>query len=241
MALTVLITGASRGLGLEFVRQYAADRWSVIACCRAPEKAAALREIAKNSQNVKIEMLDVDHDKDIRVLAAKLKGTAIDLLINCAGIYSGDARRDPEKEDPTQTFGSLDSAGWAKVLRTNAIAPVMVAEAFRDNIAATEKGKIVMISSIMGSIDHVCRSGDIAYRSSKAALNAAMKSVAMDLKDKGIVVISLHPGWVRTDMGGKTADISVEESVSNMRKTINGLKMDKSGTFLTHDGKALAW
>lgn len=240
--LTVLVTGASRGLGLEFVRQYAAEGCSVIACCREPQKAEALKALAKAHSAVTIEMLDVTDDKDIAVLSSKLKGKAIDVLINCAGLFSGaNPRATAQDADPTQSFGSIDSEAWMKILRTNTVAPVMVAQAFRKNLSLAENGKLVMISSRMGSAQHIKREGDIAYRSSKAALNAAAKSLSFNLKDERTLVACFHPGWVRTDMGGPTADISPEQSVSGMRHTIALLTRERSGRFFTYDGQEIPW
>ena len=239
---TVFITGASRGLGLEFVRQYAAGGANVIACCRAPEKAQALHNLAKANSNIVIEKLDVTDDANIAALAAKLKDTAIDLLINCAGISTGiESHVTGASDDKAQIFGSLDSEAWMKVLRTNTIAPMMVSEAFQRNLSQKTGSKLIMISSRMGSIDHIYRESGIAYRSSKAALNASMKSISFSLKGQETIVVSFHPGWVRTDMGGKEADLSPEESVSNMKRVISGLKPENSGQFLNYDGQIIPW
>jgi NAD(P)-dependent dehydrogenase (short-subunit alcohol dehydrogenase family) len=239
---TVLITGASRGLGFEFARQYAADKWNVIACCRAPKKALALQALSKSNPAVQIETLDVTDDKNIATLAAKLKDKALDLLINCAGILSDKGPHiTAENDNRTQSFGSIDSAEWMNVLRTNTVAPVMVSEAFQKNLSLNGEGKLIAISSRMGSIGHMNRAGDIAYRSSKAALNAAMKSVSMSLKDQDIIVASFHPGWVKTDMGGKSADLTPEQSVANMRRAIANLKPENSGQFINHDGQLIPW
>ncbi len=239
---TVLITGASRGLGLEFVRQYAADGANVIACCRAPSSAEALQALAKANPLIVIEKLNVTDDANISALAEKLKDTAIDLLINCAGIYSGAGPHvSAESDDKTQSLGSINSAHWMKVLRTNTIAPIMVAEAFQKNLSRKAGSKLIMISSRMGSIDHISREGDIAYRSSKAALNAAMKSVSISLKNQKSIVACLHPGWVKTDMGGKGADLTPKQSVTQMRGVISSLKQENSGQFLNFNGQNIPW
>jgi NAD(P)-dependent dehydrogenase (short-subunit alcohol dehydrogenase family) len=239
---TVFITGASRGLGFEFVRQYAADKWNVIACCREPSSAEKLQALAKTNPAVRIEKLDVTDDENIAALADKFKDTAIDLLISNAGIFSGAGPHiNAMSGDKTQDFGSLDSQAWMKVLRTNTIAPMMVAQAFQHNLSLRQGSKLVMISSRMGSIGSLSRETGIAYRTSKAALNAAMKSASIDLKDQGTIVISFHPGWVQTDMGGKEANLTPEESVASMRRTIANLKPENSGQFLTYDGQILPW
>ncbi|MFA5041663.1 MAG: SDR family oxidoreductase [Bdellovibrionales bacterium] len=239
---TVLVTGANRGLGFEFTRQYAAEGWTVIACCRTPSKADALQSLAKANSSVRIEKLDVDDDKNILALAKKLETVAIDVLINCAGIFSGAGPNVPSTSgDETQRFGSLDSAAWIKVLRTNTIGPVMVAQAFQNHLMKGKGHKLIMISSSMGSIERMDSEGDIAYRTSKAALNAAARNISLSLLDKDITVVCLHPGWVRTDMGGEGADLTPEDSVSSMRRTIAGLKPQDTGHFFTYDVQVLPW
>jgi NAD(P)-dependent dehydrogenase (short-subunit alcohol dehydrogenase family) len=239
---TVLVTGANRGLGFEFAKQYAVDKWNVIACCRTSDKADKLQVLAQTNPDVRIEKLDIADDSSIAALADKLKGTPIDLLINNAGIYSGAGQRmTAESRDKSQGFGSLDSAAWMKALRVNAVAPIMVAQGFRKNLASGKGRKLVMISSRMGSIEQISRGGDIAYRTSKAALNAAMKSISFDLRDHKITVVSFHPGWVQTDMGGKSADLTPEQSVTHIRQTIATLQPQNSGRFLNYDGKPLPW
>lgn len=244
MTKTVLVTGANRGLGLEFARQYAADGWNVIACCRAPDKAETLQTLAKRYPAVRLETLDTVDDASIKALAAKLKDAAIDVLINNAGIFSGTGRRGvdfpDDGGDSSQSFGSLDSAAWAKVLRTNTIAPLMVAESFAPLVARSEDKKIINITSRMGSIAEM-GNGDIAYRSSKAALNAAMRAMLNDLTRQGIATANLHPGWVKTDMGGRRALLEPEQSVSGMRRVIAGLSLNNSGQFLNYDGKVIPW
>jgi NAD(P)-dependent dehydrogenase (short-subunit alcohol dehydrogenase family) len=235
---TVLIAGASRGLGLEFVRQYAADGWKVFSCCRSPENATALQAVAQANKAIQIEKLDVTDDASLAALAKKLEGMALDLLINSAGIFSSRPGLSASDEDETQLFGSIDSEGWMKVLRTNTIAPIMVAQAFRRNLVG---GKIAILSSRMGSIGKIRRVGDIAYRSSKAGLNAAVKSISFDLKNQNAIVAALHPGFVKTDTGGSRAEISPEESVTAMRKIIASLQAENSGQFFNYDGQILPW
>jgi len=220
----VLVTGANRGIGLEFVRQYAADGWQVIACCRRPDEAEALKKI---KGDVSIEALDVTDDGQIARLATRLKGQPIDLLINNAGIYGSNSR--------------VDKKDWLDVLRVNTIAPYRLAERFAANVARSEGRSIVSITSMMGSIAENDSGGVPMYRSSKAALNMAMKSLSIDLKDRGISVVVLHPGWVRTDMGGRSAPLAVQDSVASLRKTIGKLKPSDSGKFLNYDGRPVPW
>jgi NAD(P)-dependent dehydrogenase (short-subunit alcohol dehydrogenase family) len=225
---TVLITGASRGIGLEFVRHYAAQGWKVLAACRNPAQAAELNRLGGD---VSLFALDVDDDTSIGQLAERLKGVPIDLLINNAGI-SGRA---------AGTLGSLDSAAFMQVLRTNTVAPLKVAEAFVDNVAASGQRKVVAITSRLGSIALNDGGGTYAYRASKAALNAAWKSLSIDLKGRKITCAVFHPGWVQTDMGGKGAPVLPRDSVAGMAKVIAGLTPADTGRFFNYDGAPLAW
>ena len=225
---SVLITGANRGLGLEFTRQYAADGWRVFAACRDP---AGARDLAAVEGDVSAETLDVDDGPQVAALANKLSGQPIDVLINHAGIYG--------PKDVTRDTVVYDA--WGQVFRTNAMSPLAVSAAFAANVAQGGQKKIITLSSIMGSIAENDSSGDFIYRSSKAAVNAVMKSLAGDLKSEGITVAVLHPGWVRTDMGGPEGAIEAPESVTGMRAVIAGLKESDSGRFLNYDGTEIPW
>ena len=225
---SVLITGASRGLGLEFTRQYAADGWRVFAACRDP---AGAKDLAAVEGDVSAETLDVDDPSQVAALAKKLSGQPIDVLINNAGIYGPkDLTRD-----------TIDYDAWGQVFRTNAMSPLAVSAAFAANVAQGGQKKIITLSSIMGSIAENDSSGDFIYRSSKAAVNAVMKSLAGDLKSEGITVTVVHPGWVLTDMGGPEAAIDATESVTGMRAVIAGLKESDSGRFFNNDGTEIPW
>ena len=225
---TVLITGASRGLGLEFTRQYAAEGWRVIATCRQPKAAKALAAI---KGDVRIRTLDVTDQAQARSLARALKGEAVDLLFNNAGIYG------PRKE----TFGQVDTEAWHQVFHINVMGPMMISEAFADHVARSERKTIIALTSMMGSIAENQSGGSYVYRSSKAALNMVMKGLSLSLKSRKISVVVLHPGWVRTDMGGASAHLSVEESVTAMRRVIAGLKPADSGRFFNYDGREIPW
>src|SRR5262245_39652977 len=224
---TVLITGASRGIGLEFVRQYAADGWRVHAACRNPGKAAALKDI---KGDVRVHALDVTDEGQIAALAKSLAGEPIDILINNAGIYG---TRD--------SFGKTDVDGWMSTLRTNTIAPVRVAEAFVGHLERGQRKLIVNITSRMGSIAENTSGASYAYRSSKAALNMAAKSLSIDLRGRGITVVVFHPGWVQTDMGGSGAPVKPADSVNGMREKIASLTAADTGGFFNFSGQPIAW
>ncbi|MCK5274623.1 MAG: SDR family oxidoreductase [Alphaproteobacteria bacterium] len=219
---TVLITGASRGIGREFARQYEAGGWRVIATCRDPSKYDLEGEVYR---------LDVTDPDSVAALHRELKGEAIDLLINNAGIYG------PRGLE----FGSLDYDSWEEVLRTNVLGPMRVAEAIIDQVAASEKKKMVFISSKVGSIADNSSGGSYIYRSSKTALNMAVKSLSLDLSGKEVICLMLHPGWVQTDMGGASALIDAATSVAGMRAVIDRAGAADSGRFFNYDGNELPW
>ncbi len=230
---TVLITGANRGIGLEFVKQYGSDQWRVIACCRNPQKADALQSLVKINPTIQIEALDVSLDQNISDLAHKLKDIPLDLLVNNAGIS--------ERGDLRRNIGTMVSETWMETFRVNAVAPIMVTQAFLPHLKQGQVKKVAMISSIRGSLENTGNDGTMAYRSSKAALNMAMRSASFTLKSEGIVFVSLHPGWVKTDMGGNAASLTPQQSVMAMRHTIAELGYEKSGQFLNYDGTSLPW
>jgi len=224
----VLITGAGRGIGLEFARQYAETGWQVHATCREPKSASELLTLPGE---VTVHKLDVTHPKQIGHLQRELEGVPIDLLINNAGVIGPRER----------SFGDLDYDAWESVLRVNTLAPIRIAEAFLDNILASERKLIVSLTSIYGSIGSNNSGGSYVYRSSKAALNAAMRSLAIDLRDEGATVVVFHPGWVRTDMGGPNATLTPQDSVASMRALIDLLKPSQSGHFYGYDGAEIPW
>lgn len=223
---SVLITGANRGLGLEFGRQYAAERWQVIATCRRPAEAAALKALGTN---VAVHGLDVAHFAAVAALSRALANATIDVLIANAGIGFPD----------DMTPASVDEEGWTRALRVNTMAPLALAGAFRAQVARSRERKMVAISSYLGSIGGNSDGGAYIYRSSKAALNAVWRSLAIDYPD--LVTAVLSPGWVRTDMGGSAAPLSPEESVKGMRRVIAGLSQADSGSFINYEGKSVPW
>ena len=235
---TALITGASRGLGLEFTRQYAADGWRVFAACRDPGTAAALRDIEAGAEGrVQVHALDVTDHARIDALAKELAGEAIDLLLNNAGVM----------EPHDITFGNIDYEMWADVFETNLLAPAHMAEAFVEHVARSERKLMVTLSSGLGSIT-INRPGErlapgnlYMYRTSKAAVNMVMRGLSFDLKDRGITAVVVSPGHVRTDMGGPQAGLAPEESIASVRNVIGGLSIADSGKFIFYNGDEHPW
>lgn len=230
---TTLITGANRGIGLEYVRQYAQDGWQVIACCRQPAKAEDLNPLASQyPDHIRIYALDVADHQQIDQLSRSLANETIDLLINNAGVY-------PPSDDGG--FGSIDYTAWAHTFQINTMAPLKMAEAFINQISNSNLKTIATITSKMGSIADNQRGGSYIYRSSKAAVNIVAKSLAIDLKPRGIISVLLHPGWVKTEMGGPDALISTEQSVTGMRRVLRGMTLADSGKFFAYDGQTIPW
>jgi NAD(P)-dependent dehydrogenase (short-subunit alcohol dehydrogenase family) len=238
---TVMITGAGRGLGLELVRQYAADGWDVIACARNPAVPALLElQATEPSGRVDVRALDVTDHSAVDALARALQGRALDVLVNSAGTMG--ARSFAREGLASGRFGESDFGDWEQVYRINVIAPMKMAEAFVEHVAASAQRRIVSLTSILGSIGGNTLGGLYGYRASKAALNAVMRTMAIDLlRSHGIIAIPLHPGWVRTDMGGPKADIEAPESARGIRAVIAGLTPEKAGRFWMYDGRELPW
>lgn len=229
---TLLITGANRGLGLEFVKQYAAEGWNVLACCRNPAEATELQRIADASPGrVTLYALDVAELGMIDTLAQQLRGTPIDLLINNAGIY-------PDRQGG---FGSTDYDAWILAFIVNTMAPLKMAEAFISNLELGQGKTIATVGSKMGSVADNTSGGAYLYRSSKSAANSVVKSLAHDLARRGIRAVILHPGWVKTDMGGPSALIDAKTSIAGMRRTLEQLTDADSGCFLGFDGTHIPW
>ena len=228
---TVLVTGANRGIGLEFVRQYAADGAEVIACCRDPASAKALQALADApGGRVRLMQLDVASAADLAALKTALAGQPIDIVINNAGI-SGPRR---------QSSHDIDLEGWLETFRVNTVAPVAVSQALHANLKAGAGKKLAAITSGLGST--AGNSGQrYAYRSSKAALNNAMVGLSRDWAGDGITVGIFHPGWVSTDMGGASAPVTPEASVKGLRQRIAELGPANSGAYRDYAGHEIAW
>jgi len=229
---TTLITGANRGIGLELARQYADEGWNVHAGCRRPEEANELLAVARDHPDrVRVHPLDVTDADRIGELAGELRGEAIDVLLNNAG------RHGERDRGPTE----VDHDVWMDAMRVNAMAPLRVTGAFLPHVAASGQRRIVVVTSLMGSIGANEDGDNYVYRSSKAAANAVARSLAIDLAPRGILVLAMHPGWVRTDMGGPEAPYGVEESARGMRAVIAAMTPETSGTFLDFRGQPIPW
>jgi NAD(P)-dependent dehydrogenase (short-subunit alcohol dehydrogenase family) len=235
---TALITGANRGLGYEFARQYLGDAWHVIAACRRPGEAEALTGLGKQFPRLQTVAIDVRDHAMIDKAAEQFRDQPIDVLVNNAGVFGPS---DAGDGDQGQSFGHIDYDAWAEVLRVNTIAPMKMAEAFVGNVSLSDQKKIVTISSGMGSIADTGTGGHFAYRTSKAAVNMAMATLADTLSPHGIIVVMFCPGWCRTDMGGKAAPNDPADSVARMRELIGRFTREDSGTFTHHSGKRLPW
>ena len=229
---SALITGANRGLGLEFARQYLADGWQVYAACRNPASASELRRLADDSdRRLRILAMDVTDPASIQATAGELDGQAIDVLINNAGIIGPRG----------QSIGNIDYEAWAEVLAVNSMGPMRVSEAFVEHVARSDRKLIVTLTSGMGSIGDNTSGGSVVYRSSKAAVNMVTRSLAVDLAPRGITCVVVNPGWVRTDMGGPSARLEAAESVNALRRLIATLGPEQSGKFFNHTGREYPW
>ena len=229
---SVLITSANRGLGLEFAVQYLAAQWQVYGACREPQAADKLQQLArKDPQRLRILAMDVTDAASVAAATERVGERGIDLLINSAGISGPSGQR----------TGRVDYGSWMQVLDVNTLGPMRVTEAFIEHLSRSERKLIVTITSGMGSIADNTSGGSIAYRSSKAAVNMAMRSAAIDLRSRGITCVLVNPGWVRTDMGGPNATLPVDASVSAMRALIERLGASQSGRFFNYDGREYPW
>lgn len=222
-----LITGANKGIGLEFARQLKNKGYYIIGCCRNPSKANELNELADE-----VIQLDVTNDNDTAALKQTLNNRPIDLLVNNAGISGQQG----------VTIGNVDRENFIHVLNVNCISVVKLSDALLPNLQASQEKNILVISSRMGSISDNERGKSYAYRTSKAALNCAMRSFAIDVEATGVHVMLIHPGWVKTDMGGDNALIDVQTSVSGMLKqTEKHLANSHADVLHRFDGDVIAW
>lgn len=222
---TILITGAGRGLGLELARRFVELGWETLGTVRDLAKGAGM---PRGSQTF---LCDVTDRASLQRLARDLKGKPIDVLFCNAGMFG----------TRQQGLGNVDYELWAQVMRVNVFAPMATVEALADNVAASARRQIVMMSSRMGSIGENAAGGEVVYRSSKAALNAVTRSLSIDLSARGITAIAVHPGWVQTDMGGPKATLTPAQSVAGLAQVVLDLSPDKTGRFFNYDGTEIAW
>ncbi|MEJ2553344.1 MAG: SDR family oxidoreductase [Gammaproteobacteria bacterium] len=230
---SILITGSNRGLGLEWARQYAQEDWRVYATCRHPQEATELHELAERHPDLSVHRLDVTRQAEIQALAADLGQEPIDMLLNNAGVYL-------EKFDDAVS-GGLSYDNWLYTLLVNTLGPMRVSEAFIPHLARSDRRLVITITSHMGSIAEISSPGSYYYRSSKAALNASMKGLSLELRMRGIGVVLLHPGWVQTRMGGPGAQITPAQSVSGMRTIVEHFRLADSGRFFRYNGTEIPW
>lgn len=230
---TALITGANRGIGLELTRQLLEDGWRVHATARDPEDSAELKALAfEHPETLKLHALDVANAEAIRALSSELSNESIDWLINNAGIYGPRG----------VVFGNVhDDEAWLEVFLINSIAPMLIMQAFAEQVARSDEKKIGILSSKVGSMGDNGSGGGYIYRSSKAAVNAVIKSASIDLEPHGINVVALHPGWVLTDMGGPNAEITAAQSADGLRRNMAGLTEADRGRFIDIDGTTIPW
>lgn len=229
---SVLITGANRGIGLEHARRFAARGARVFACVRDVAEAGDLRALASASdQRMTILPYDARDPAAPARIRDALGDASLDLLLNNAGVMGGQDQR----------FGRTDPDAFLETLRINTLAPLLLAEALADAVARSERKVIANQSSKMGSIADNESGAYYAYRASKAALNMVAKSLARDLAGRGIIVVALHPGWVRTRMGGPNAPVTVEQSAEGQQRLLDRITLSESGKFFNYDGAELPW
>ena len=229
-----VVTGASRGIGKSIAKAYARANAHVV-CVSRTEKAltVVVEEIKKENGSASVSACDVSDPETFTKLIKDTGDTygSVDILINNAGIYGGER----------QSFGDIDYAQWTRVLEVNTLGPYRVSTALANQVGNSEQRLMVNVSSAMGSIERYTTGGHYIYRSSKAALNMVTVNLAHDLRSRGITVLSVHPGWVRTDMGGSSADISTQTSAAGLRQLISNATIEDSGRFFSWDGSALPW
>jgi NAD(P)-dependent dehydrogenase (short-subunit alcohol dehydrogenase family) len=226
---TAVITGASRGIGLEFVRQYLADGWTVHAGARDPEGADQLAALA--CEHLHVHQLDVTNHGHIAALAKSLAGAPVDLLINNAGMWLGEF----------EAYGRFTNEAWMEEFRVHVLGTMAMCEALKSNVASSDQKLIINISSSNGRLDWDENGTDYPYNTSKAALNMLTKGLSVELVGEGITVVAFTPGFVATDMSGPDADLTPQESIEGMKNVIAGLDATRTGAFLRYNGESLPW
>jgi NAD(P)-dependent dehydrogenase (short-subunit alcohol dehydrogenase family) len=228
---TIMITGTNRGIGLELVKQYVNDDWKVIATCRNLEKAHTLQEMVETHEHLLTVELDVTDNERITKLAEELKDESIDILFNNAGVYGSKGN----------SLDGLTKEEWFDVLAANTMSPIFMSRAFLPHVKRGSQKVIANMTSKMGSVSDNTSGGSYVYRTSKAALNQATKSLSIDVAADGITAVVLHPGWVKTDMGGPNGLIDTEECVTGLRKVLDGLSPADAGKFFDFRGDEISW
>lgn len=234
---TWLVTGANRGIGLEYVRQLAAAGESLIAAARNPAEAAELVELAAANDQIRLEALDLEDRASVIALGQRLAGIPIDVLLNNAGLYGGSW----DNASHRQSHDNMDYDLWEQIMRVNVLAPFQMIQVLRGNLSAGTRKLIINMSSDLGSIANNAQGQSYAYRSSKAALNMVTKGLSVELADQGFIAISMAPGWTQTDLGGTSAQWPVAESVANQLKVIAGLTAQDNGRFVNLLGNSVPW
>lgn len=232
----LIITGANRGLGLEFVRQYAADGWTIVAINR--RRSDELDALA-TKYPIDVIAADLTDDASLREAVSQVPHKAVDLLINNAGTM-GDLSF-AQAGFAHQAFGTFNRDEWLRVFDINVCTPMAVTELLADRLEQAERPVVVTLSSMLGSNSLNTMGNSYAYRASKAAVNSLMKSMGINLEERGITCVALHPGWVRTEMGGPQADIDAPESISGIRDVIAGLSLEDSGRFMSYRGETMPY
>jgi len=229
---TIMIVGATRGIGLELTKQYANEGNQVIACARDTANASLLNEIASGSENIKIEQLDIADAGSIESASSRIGEEAVDSVIIVAGWVGG--------MPDNQTIDNIDIDEWHNTLNINTIGPLLVAKAFKSNLAASGNGNLMILSSQLAASTWPM-GGMYIYSTTKAAVSKVGQILALDWAEDPIIVSIMHPGWVQTDMGGPTAEITAEESASGIRNVLSGLTKEDSGNFYKWNGDIHPW
>jgi len=229
---TIMIVGATRGIGLELTKQYSNEGNQVIACARDTGNSSLLDEVASASDNIKIEQLDIADPVSIESASSRIGEVAIDSVIIVAGWVGG--------MPDNQTIDNIDIDEWHNTLNINTIGPLLVAKAFKSNMAASGKGNFMILSSQLAASTWPM-GGMYIYSTTKAAVSKVGQILALDWAEDPIIVSVMHPGWVQTDMGGPTAEITAEESASGIRNVISGLTKEDSGNFYKWNGDIHPW
>ena len=228
---SVLITGANRGIGLALTELYLNHNWHVYASCRKPLEATALNSLADTFSNLSVLEMNITDYQQVAQIAKQLDHVNLDLIINNAGIYGPKG----------YGFGACDVTAWRDVLETNCIAPAKLAEFFVEHLKLSDQAVFAALSSRVGSHTENTKGGGYLYRSSKAALNSVIKSLSNDLLPLGIKTVALHPGWVKTQMGGPNALISAQESALGLKHVLDNLTEQQSGGFYSYKGEEIPW